>query len=63
MQGFKRHDGTQNNRVEIQKHLLQKLYIDWNLPTRKIAEMLNCTPAIVRHKLHEYNIPTCNNDG
>jgi len=47
-------------RTDITESTLQKLYIGMGLSIYQVGEVLNCHPATVNKKLHEYQIPIRN---
>ncbi|MEK6936136.1 MAG: methionine--tRNA ligase [Nanoarchaeota archaeon] len=47
-------------KIEISKKLLDKLYLQCNLSTYKIAKKLGCDPSVIQKRLKEYKIKSKN---
>lgn len=45
-------------KITISESTLRELYCDKNMSMRQIADRLGCSTETVRHRMHEYGIPT-----
>lgn len=51
-----------NLHINIGKEKLEDLYINQTLSMQDIAELYNCSIDTIYNKMHEYNVPTRNNE-